>query len=210
MPSTQRFGAHERDAVNAVITSGLLWRGNGASWTSGQGVGGVTVDCLEDRFSTWLGVPYVLAVNSGSSANEAMIASLGLTPGDEIICPAASPIFVPLAVLALGCIPVFADVDPETLLMDPRKLEGVISQRTRAVVAVHLWGLPAPMREISRIAQRFDLRVVEDCAQALATSVDGHRVGTFGDAACFSLQQSKLITAGEGGLLSTRSSGGYA
>lgn len=210
MPQTSNFGELEQTQLSAVIDSGLLWRGNGANWGGQQGPGGSKVDRFEDAFRDWLGLPFVHAVNSGTSANEAALASLGLEPGDEVICPSASPIFVPLAVLAVGCIPVFADVDAETMLLDPANIEALVSDRTRAVVAVHLWGHPAPMAEIVSAAQALGLLIVEDCAQSFASTLSGKRVGTFGDAASFSLQQSKLISSGEGGIVASRSREGYA
>ena len=205
------FGELETTAVLEVLTSGRLWRGNGADWGSLQfATAGAVADRLEDAFGRRLGLPYIHAVNSGTSANEAAIASLGLEPGDEIICPAASPIFIPFAILAAGCIPVFADVNPRTLLLDPNDIEPNIGERTRALVAVHLWGTPAPMIQIMSVAKKFGLRVVEDCAQAFGTQINGQPVGTFGDACCYSLQQSKHITCGEGGIFATRSAEAYA
>jgi perosamine synthetase len=205
------FGELETAAVLEVLASGQLWRGNGAEWASSQfSAAGVVADRLEDAFGQKLGLPYVHAVNSGTSANEAAIASLGLEPGDEIICPAASPIFIPFAILAAGYIPVFADVNPRTLLLDPSGIEPIIGKRTRALVVVHLWGAPAPMTQIMAVTQKLGLKVVEDCAQAFGTLIDGQPVGTFGDACCYSLQQSKHITCGEGGIFATRSAEAYA
>lgn len=205
------FGRLESTAASAVLASGQLWRGNGPNWGRPPGSsGGSVADRLEDAFARRLNLPYVHAVNSGTSANEAAIASLGLQPGDEVICPAVGPIFVSMAVIALGCIPVFADVDQETLLLDPNCVEQAISDKTRAIVAVHLWGTPAPMRQILEIARRAGLSVVEDCAQAFGTFIGTSRVGTFGDACCFSLQQSKHISSGEGGLVALKSPEAYA
>lgn len=193
-----------------VLASGRLWRGNGVGWGSQHdSTVGAVADRLEDAFGQWLGLPYAHAVNSGTSANEAAIVSLGLEPGDEVICPAACPAFIPFAVFAAGCVPVFADVDPETLLLDPGAIEPVVSEKTRAVVAVHLWGLPAPVAEITAVAREHGLKVVEDCAQAFGTLIDGRPVGTFGDACCFSFQQSKHITSGEGGLFATADPDAY-
>ncbi|HZM75949.1 MAG TPA: DegT/DnrJ/EryC1/StrS family aminotransferase [Candidatus Limnocylindrales bacterium] len=205
------MGQLEADAVSGVLASGQLWRGNGHTWGGPQThLGSTAADRLEDAFAERLGLQYVHAVNSGTSANEAAIASLGLDPGDEVICPAASPIFIPLAILAAGCIPVFADVDPKTLLIDPDAIEATISENTRAVVAVHLWGMPAPMARIMAVAERFRLAVVEDCAQAWGTLIGGRPVGTFGYASSFSLQQTKHITSGEGGIFVTRNPEAYA
>ncbi|MFJ6782879.1 DegT/DnrJ/EryC1/StrS family aminotransferase [Streptomyces yangpuensis] len=210
-PTRMPFGQLERTALAEVLASGQLWRGNGAGWGSRHDSAADSVaDRLEDAFARRLGVPYAHAVNSGTSANEAAVAGLGLEPGDEVICPAACPAFVPFAVLAAGCVPVFADVDPHTLLLDLDAVEAVAGERTRAVVAVHLWGLPAPMAEIMAMARKSDWKVVEDCAQAFGTLIGGRPVGTFGDACCFSLQQSKHITSGEGGIFATTDPDTYA
>ncbi|MEU3622438.1 hypothetical protein BS329_31050 [Amycolatopsis coloradensis] len=205
------FGRAERAAISKVLTSGQLWRGNGADWGSQEeGKDGGAADELEDVFCEWTGLAYSHGVNSGTSANEAAIASLGLEPGDEVLCPAISPAFVPLSILAAGCIPVFVDVIPETLLIDPELIEPSLSDRTRAVVVVHLWGMPAPMARLMDLAGKFDLKVVEDCAQAFGTTIDGQLVGSFGDACCYSFQQSKHITCGEGGIFATNNADGYA
>lgn len=205
------FGRQEIAAVTEVLNSGQLWRGNGTGWGSEQEwINGSAADHLEDALVQKLGIPYVHAVNSGTSANEAAIASLGIEPGHEVICPAVSPVFVPFSILSAGCIPVFADVDPETLLIDARGIEAVISDRTRAVVVVHLWGMPAPMSSIMALAGRAGLKVVEDCAQAFGSHISGRPVGTFGDACCYSFQQSKHITCGEGGFFASKSAEGYA
>lgn len=204
------FGPLEMAAVSEVLSSGQLWRGNGVGWGSEREWGDAAADRLEDAIVEKLGVPYVHAVNSGTSANEAAIASLGLAPGDEVICPAVSPVFVPFSILAAGCVPVFADVDPETLLVDALTIEAVISDRTRAAVVVHVWGMPAPMSSIMAMAQRTGLKIVEDCAQGFGTQISGKPVGSFGDASCYSFQQSKHISCGEGGFFTSNSAEGYA
>jgi dTDP-4-amino-4,6-dideoxygalactose transaminase len=104
---------------------------------------------------------------------------------------------------------VFADVDPETLILDPAKIEPALSGRTRALIVVHLWGIPAPMPQIMKLASRYGLKVVEDCAQANGALIGGRPIGTFGDACCYSLQQSKQITCGEGGIFATSSAEAY-
>ena len=187
------FGEEELALLREVIESQELWRG-----TRGNFVGR-----FEDEFGEWLGRRYVHAVCSGTCAEEAAIASLGLEPGDEVICPATAPIFVSFPVVAVGCIPVFADVDPRTLHISPEGIEARVTDRTRAVMVVHLWGQPAPMDEIMAVARRHGLKVVEDCAQAYDCYHRGRKTGTIGDVACFSLQQSKHITAGEGGIVAT-------
>ncbi|MFC4853980.1 DegT/DnrJ/EryC1/StrS family aminotransferase [Actinophytocola glycyrrhizae] len=205
------FGPLEMAAVSQVLSSGQLWRGNGAGWGSEREWSDVAVaDRLEDAVADKLGVHYVHAVNSGTSANEAAIASLGLAPGDEVICPAVSPVFVPFSILAAGCVPVFADVDPESLLVDANTIEAAISGGTRAAVVVHIWGMPAPMSSIMAMAERTGLKIVEDCAQGFGTKISGKPVGSFGDASCWSFQQSKHISCGEGGFFVSKSAEGYA
>jgi dTDP-4-amino-4,6-dideoxygalactose transaminase len=131
------------------------------------------------------------------------VAGLGLQLGDEVICTAAAPIFSALPIFAAGAIPVFADVDPQTFLISPEGIEARISDRTKAVMVVHLWGRPAPMDEILQVAAKHGLKVIEDCAQAFDSYCRGKKVGTIGDVTCFSLQQSKHITSGEGGFILT-------
>lgn len=206
----REFGADVERAVAEIVSSQMLWRGNGPLWSPQPDTEATAVSRFEDAFAAWLGVPFAHAVNSGTSANEAAIAGLGLPPRSEVLCPAASPVFVPMAVLAAGCIPVFVDVDPATMLIDPQRIAAAVTESTRAIVVVHLWGYPAPMAEILEAARSHRLLVVEDCAQAPASLFEGRRVGTFGDVSCFSLQQSKLISAGEGGVVATDNLGTYA
>lgn len=185
------FGEEELRNLHAVIESGELWRGTQDRFVSR----------FEDAFSRHLGRSHVLALNSGTSADETALAGLGLEPGDEVICPAAAPIFASMPVVAIGCIPVYADVDPRTLIISPESIDEHVTPRARAVLVVHLFGQPAPMDEIMDVAGRHNLQVVEDCAQAYDCRHKGRKVGTIGDVACFSLQQSKHITSGEGGMI---------
>ena len=187
------FGDEELSLLREVIDSQEIWRG-----TEGN-----LVARFEDAFGKHLGRKYVLAVASGTCANETALAGLGLSPGDEVICPASAPIFVSLPVVGLGCIPVFADTDPRTLIITAEDIEACVSARTRAVVVVHLHGQPAQMDEILAVAKAHDLKVVEDCAQAYDCFYKGRKTGTIGDVVCFSLQQSKHITSGEGGIVAT-------
>jgi dTDP-4-amino-4,6-dideoxygalactose transaminase len=191
--SFECFGDEELANLRQVIESGELWRGTEGNFAAR----------FEDAMGKHLGRCYVHAVNSGTSANEASVAGLGVQPGDEVICPATAPIFVSLPVFAAGCIPVFADVDERTLIISPEGIEACISERARAVVVVHLFGQPAPIGDILQVARKHNLKVIEDCAQAYDCYYRGKKAGTFGDAACFSLQQSKHITSGEGGFIAT-------
>jgi perosamine synthetase len=150
------FGEEELANLLQVIESGALWRG----------MRGHFVGQFEDAMGAHLGRKYVHAVSSGTAGNEAVVAGLGLEPGDEVICPASAPIFASLPVLAAGCIPVFADVDPRTLIISPEGIDAAAGERTKAVMVVHLWGQPAPMDEILEVAHKHGLKVIEDCAQA--------------------------------------------
>jgi len=187
------FGKEEIAYLTEVIESQELWRGAKGNF----------VPRFEQAFAAHLGRRYVLAVCSGTCANETALAGLGLQPGDEVICPATAPIFVSLPVVSIGCIPVFAEVDPRTLIISPEGITERISERTKAIVVVHLFGQPAPMDEILAVAHQHNLMVVEDCAQAFDCFYKGKKAGTLGDVACFSLQQSKHITSGEGGIVAT-------
>jgi len=187
------IGEEELEALEKVIESQQLWRGKNGGF----------VAKFEDAVAKYFGRKYVYAVNSGTSANEAAVFGLGVEPGDEVICPATTPIFPALSVFAAGCIPVFSDVDPRTLIIDPEEIEKRVSERTKAIYVVHFWGQPAKMDEILKIARKHDLKVIEDCAEAYDCYYKGKKVGTIGDVAIFSLQQSKHITSGEGGFIVT-------
>jgi dTDP-4-amino-4,6-dideoxygalactose transaminase len=187
------FGKEELEYLRQVIEGQVAWRWGKSNF----------VPRFEEAFGRHIGRQYVHTVNSGTSANTTAYASLGLDPGDEIICPGLAPIFVSFPIVAIGCIPVFADVDPRTQIISPEGIEERISPRTRAVVVVHLYGQPAMMDEIMAVARKHGLKVVEDCAQAYDARYKGRKAGTFGDIACFSMQQSKHITSGEGGMIAT-------
>ena len=188
------YGSEELDNLRQVIEGQQLWRG------SAEG----NFTCrLEDEFGEWLGRKYVLGLASGTGADEVALASLGLEPGDEVICPASVPIFVSFPIVSIGCIPVFADVDPRTMIISAEGIAARITERTRAIIVVHLCGQPAPMDEIMDVSGKHNLQVVEDCAQAFGSTHRGRKVGAIGDVACFSLQQSKHISSGEGGIFAT-------
>jgi len=187
------FGAEELANLKEVVESQQLWRATKGNFVSR----------FEDAFGKHLGRKYVLGVTSGTCANETALAGLGLEPGDEVICPASAPIFVSLPIVGLGCVPVFADSDPRTMIISPEGIKARITKKTRAVVVVHLFGQPAPMDEILAVTRPHNLKVVEDCAQAFDCYHKGRKAGTIGDVVCFSLQQSKHITSGEGGIVAT-------
>jgi len=187
------FGEPELTRLEEVIESGDLWRG-----TEGRFVGE-----FEDRFAEHTGREYVHAVSAGTAANEAALFGVGIGPGDEVIVPPCSFIASSMAAVVLGAVPVFADVDPRTMGITAEAIEAALTPRAKAVVVVHLWGQPAEMDAILEVARKHNLKVVEDCAQAYDAYYHGRMVGTLGDVACYSLQQSKHITSGEGGIIAT-------
>jgi dTDP-4-amino-4,6-dideoxygalactose transaminase len=162
------------------------------------------VDVFEAKASELFGVPYALAVHSGTSALEAAYVGCGIGPGDEVIVPGYTFFATASAVVLLGAVPVVCEVD-ESLTMDPVDLERKITPRTKAVVPVHMMGGCADMGPILEIAGKHGLRVIEDTAQACGASLRGRRLGTFGDAGCFSLSSYKPVGAGEAGLVVTSS-----
>jgi perosamine synthetase len=162
---------------------------------------------FEDSFADYHALgerrPYVVSHNSGTSALNAAYFGLGLRPGDEVIVPTYTFLATVVPLMNCGAVPVFADMDPETLNIAPASVLKLITPRTRAVVVTHMWGHPADMEELSRICEQASLPLVEDCSHAHGATINGRKVGTFGTAACFSLEGHKPIVAGEGGALVT-------
>jgi len=159
---------------------------------------------LAKDFGEYLGVKHVVPVNSGTAALHCCVAGIGIEPGDEVICPAFTYWATAAAVLHHNGIPVFVDVEPDTWTMDPRLIEARVTDRTRAVLPVHIHGMPADMDPIIEVAKKHDLYVLEDCAQSHGGTYKGRKCGAIGDAAGFSSQASKLLTTGSyGGLVAT-------
>ncbi|MCL6449894.1 MAG: DegT/DnrJ/EryC1/StrS family aminotransferase [Acetobacteraceae bacterium] len=158
---------------------------------------------LEDEFAAFYGMKYAVAVSSGTAALHCAYSAIGIGAGDEVIVPANSFITAATAALQLNAIPVFADINPTTVVLDPHDIERHITPRTKAVVAVHLYGNPVDMEAVCEVARRHNLLVVEDCAQAHGATIKGRKVGTFGDVAVYSLCCRKHMNAGEGGMVMT-------
>ena len=185
----------EVEAVSQVLRSGHL--------SIAMPVGMPQADALEEEFAQWLGANHCLAVNSGTAALHCAVAGVGVEAGDQVIVPAVTFVASAMAVLHHNAIPVFADVDPLTHLIDPASVEAQITDKTKAIMVVHLYGLAANMEEILALAERSDLRVIEDCAQAYGTEYRGRKVGTLGDAGGFAMTTTKQLMVGEGGLFTT-------
>ena len=158
---------------------------------------------LEKEAAALLGLPYVLAVSSGTAALEIVLGAAGIGPGDEVIVPAWSWISCFTSVVRSGARPVLAEVDA-SLCLDPAEIARLTTSRTKAVLVVHFQGAAAAMEPIVLAAHGRGLFVIEDCAEAPGATYRGRRVGTWGDAAIFSFQHNKPMTAGEGGLIATR------
>jgi len=157
---------------------------------------------LESEFAAHTGASHALAVTSGTAALICGLQGIGIGPGDEVILPGYTWIASPAAVLAVGAVPVVADVD-DSLTLDPAAAEAHITPHTRAIMPVHMRGMPCNMDALTDLAMRKGLRLIEDVAQADGASYHGRRLGTFGDVGCFSLQFNKIITSGEGGMVIT-------
>jgi perosamine synthetase len=171
-----------------------------STWISSSGR---FLDAFEAAFARFCGVSHAVAVNNGTTALHLALAALGIGPGDEVIVPDLTYIASANAVHYCGATPVFADCEPRTLNIDPDRLEPLITPRTRAIVAVHLYGHPADMDPLLALARAHGLTVVEDAAEAHGALYKGRPVGSLGTCGTFSFYGNKIITTGEGGMVVT-------
>jgi perosamine synthetase len=183
-------GEAEIEAVVAVLRSSRL------------SLGPKMVE-FEQAMAAYVGVPHGVAVSSGTAGLHLALLALGLGPGDEVIVPSFTFIAVANSVRYVGAVPVFADIDAESLNVSAACVEAAITPRTRAVIVVHTFGRPAEMTALLDVARRHNLRVIEDACEAIGAEMDGRRVGSFGDAAVFAFYPNKQITTGEGGMVVT-------
>jgi dTDP-4-amino-4,6-dideoxygalactose transaminase len=182
----------DRDAIGEVLDRGELW-----------GAYGVEVTALQTEYAEYCGTKHCLAVNSGTAALHCALVASGVRPGDEVIVPAFSFVATPMAVLHAGAVPVFCDIDPRTFNIDPARVEELVTERTAAIMPVHMHGVVADMEALGVIASRHGLAIIEDAAQAHGSTYHGRNAGTLGACAGFSLNGAKNLSAGEGGLLVT-------
>ncbi len=190
--SGHAFGEEEMELLAQVIESGEL------GWQYGT-----MVKQFEAEFAARHEAQHACAVTSGTAALHTAMGALKLEVGDEVITSAVTDMGSVIAIVQCNCVPVFADVDPLTMLMTPESIAERVTDRTRAIMAVHLWGQPCDMDGIMAICEEHDLRLINDCAQAHDAAWDGRSVGAIGDIGCYSLQQSKHITTGDGGICIT-------
>ena len=191
-PSWPIFDEKEEKALIDVLKSGKWGRVNGKKNEE-----------FEEKFARYHSAKYGITCVNGTAALEIALKALGVGPGDEVIVPAYTFIATASAVLMVGAKPVFVDIDPKTYNIDPEKIESAITPKTKAVIPVHIGGCPANMDKILDIAKKYNLRVLEDAAQAHGAEWRGKKVGALGDMGIFSFQSSKNINAGEGGIILT-------
>jgi dTDP-4-amino-4,6-dideoxygalactose transaminase len=165
---------------------------------------GPEVEAFEAEFAAAMGAPHAVGVGTGTDAIALVLRALGIGDGDEVITTPLSAAYSALAIMMAGARPVFADIDPERLTIDPDHIEAAITSRTRALLPVHLYGQPADMTAVERVAARHGLAIVEDCCQAHLATSDGRPVGTIGVAGAFSFYPTKNLGAlGDGGAVIT-------
>jgi perosamine synthetase len=182
------------EAVTKIIKRGTYW------------TAGPEIEEFERVVANYVGVKYGVSFNSGTSALHAALLAYEIKQGDEVIVPSFTFIATANAPLFVGAKPVFADIEDSTFGLDPNDVERKITRRTKAIMPIHYGGLPCRIKELRKIAQEYNLLLIEDAAESLGASVDGRKVGSFGDAAMFSFCGNKVITTGEGGIIVTNSS----
>lgn len=188
------IGEEEIEAVVKVMRNGSLTNALGA---------GPAVTQFEKKFAEFAGVKHAVAVNTGTAALHSAVVAVGVKQGDEVILPSFTFVATAEAVVMAGGKPVFTDIDPETYDLSPSEIEKNVTERTKAIVPVDLYGFSVDSKPIRKIASEHDLAVVEDAAQAHGATYARKPVGVYADTACWSLYASKNITTGEGGVVTT-------
>jgi perosamine synthetase len=191
-PSWPVFGQTEEEWLLKTLRSGNWMRHSGKN-----------VADFEEAYAKLTGAKYCLATANGTGALFASLQALGIGPGDEVILPPYTFIASANVILLQYALPVFVDIDPQSFQIDPRKIEAVITERTRAIMPVHIGGSPVNLDAVLAIARKHKLSVVEDACQAHLAEWRGRKVGTWGDTGCFSFQASKNLNCGEGGAVLT-------
>lgn len=191
----------EKNAVLEVLESGNLSTFIASSGE--QFLGGKKIKEFEKKFADYVGTKFAIAFNSATSALHAAVVAVGINPGEEVIVPPYTFTSTATSVLMHNAIPIFSDVKKDIFCLDPTKLENVTSPLTRAIIPVHLFGHACDMDEIKRFAVKYDLKIIEDCAQAPGGRYKKKNVGTMGDCGIFSFQETKNMMTGEGGMLVT-------
>lgn len=186
------IGEEEVAAVGDAIRRGEI-----------SGSFGETIPAFEAEFAAYVGAEHGVAVTSGTTALQLAVAAAGIGPGDEVLVSASTNIATALAAYHQGAVPVPVDSEPETGNLNLELIESLISERTKAIIPVHLFGHPVDMDALMEIADKHDLLVIEDCAESHGATVRGRMTGSFGQMSCFSFYANKIITTGEGGMVLT-------
>ena len=189
-----KYTKSEIKYVKKVLNS-EAWSSTAGSWCQN----------LETEFAKKFESNYAVAMNSGTSTLHAALEALGVGPGDEVISPALTVIMDSTATFHANAVPVYADIDPRTFNIDPEDIERKITDKTKAIIVVSLYGLPCDMDRIMEISRKYDIPVIEDNAQCFLSKYKGKMVGTFGDISSWSFENSKHISCGEGGIITTNS-----
>lgn len=189
-PAWPFWDEREREALSGVLESGKWWYGE-------------KVQAFEQAFAAYQDAKFGITTTSGTTALQVALTAAGIGVGDEVIVPPYTFVATASAVLMVNAIPVFADINRDTLCIDPERIREAITDRTRAIIPVHFGGLPADMDAVQAIAEEHHLVVVEDAAHGWGSTWKGRKVGAIGDLGCFSFQASKNITAAEGGIILT-------
>lgn len=187
-----KYTKNEIKYVKKVLNS-EAWSSTAGSWCQN----------LETEFAKKFESNYAVAMNSGTSTLHAALEALGVGPGDEVISPALTVIMDSTATFHANAVPVYADIDPRTFNIDPEDIERKITDKTKAIIVVSLYGLPCDMDRIMEISRKYDIPVIEDNAQCFLSKYKGKMVGTFGDISSWSFENSKHISCGEGGIITT-------
>ncbi|MDO8564526.1 MAG: DegT/DnrJ/EryC1/StrS family aminotransferase [bacterium] len=186
------IGKKEEQAVLRVLRSGVLSIGP-------------EIQKFEKAFAKFAGTKYACAVSSGTAGLHLSLIAAGIGKGDEVITPPFSFVASANAILYVGAVPVFADIDPVTYNIDPKEIEKKITKKTKAILVVHILGQAADMNPIMRIAKKHNLKVIEDACESIGATYRGRKVGTFGQSAVFAFYPNKQMTTGEGGMIVTNS-----
>lgn len=190
--SAPRYGEEEMAELREALEQGSLFYAHGRK-----------VFQLEEEFAAKHGARFAVACTSGTSALHASLIALGISPGDEVIVPPLTDMGTMIPVLFQGAVPVFADVTPGGYVLDPASVETAITERTKAIIAVHLGGNSCDLDALGALCEKYNLLLVEDCAQAFGTTWRNRPVGTIGEVGCFSLNEYKHIACGDGGIILT-------
>ncbi len=191
-----KMGEEEIQAVIEVMKSGIL--------TNALGAGPKVIE-FEKNFAKFAGVKHAIAVNTGTAALHAALMALPLKAGDEVVLPSFTFVATAEAVVLAGGKPVFVDIDPDTYTLSPQAFKKAVTKKTKAVIPVDLYGLPADIKPIKEIAKKHNIIIVEDCAQSHGATYEGKPAGAFADLAGWSLYAAKNIGTGEGGMVTTDS-----